>query len=151
MSQSTKAGLIIAKQRGNPDKAIASLATEIVVKWKKTVEEEKAKKQHKMNGLTPAKKGSISSPASSQAATPAPATPTQSSKGFHGDPTTRKYATDGLKPVYPDQPARNGCVVLIYNGLAYVSWLSTQQNPCHEMLIYAPGLPRDGRRRICQI
>jgi len=45
VTQSTKAGMIIAKQRGNADKAIASLATEIVVKWKKVVEEEKAKRQ----------------------------------------------------------------------------------------------------------
>lgn len=113
--------MIIAKQRGNADKAIASLATEIVVKWKKVVEEEKAKRQ-KMNGITPAKKGSASSPSSSQAATPASATPVPVAKGFTGDPNLRKFASDGLKPdIYPDKGVRNGCVILIYNGLAFVS------------------------------
>lgn len=114
--------MMVARQKGNPDKTIASLAAEIVQKWKKVVEAEKAKRQ-KMNGSIAAKKGSTSSPASSQAATPIPAsaTPASAAKGYNGDPALRRWTTDGLKMEIIGSTSRDNCVGLIYNGLAFVS------------------------------
>lgn len=112
--------MVIAKQRANPDSSIAKLASEIVSKWKKVVEVEKAKRQQKAGLSNAGKKVGTSSPASSQAATPAPATPVAATAGYTGDPNTRRYTSDGLAMKPYGEPARDSCAGLIYNGLAFV-------------------------------
>lgn len=119
--RSTKAGMVIAKQRANPDGAIAKLSSEIVSKWKKVVELEKAKRQQRAGLSNTGKKFSASSSASSQAATPGSATPAPASTGYTGDPNTRKFSTDGLTMKNIGEAARDSCVGLIYNGLAFGS------------------------------
>lgn len=97
--------MVVAKQRGHPDKAVGKLASEIVTKWKKTVEAEKAKKQAKM----------ASSPA--QNSSPAPT----EAKAFTGDKAKRRWETDKVDIKRTGTPSRDACIGLLYNGLAYMS------------------------------
>jgi transcription elongation factor S-II len=74
-----------------------------------------------------AKTTKLSSPA--PAATPSPATPSATlptpnggaKKKFTGDAEKRKYTTDGVDIQRTDSATRNGCIGLVYNGLAYRS------------------------------
>jgi transcription elongation factor S-II len=77
-----------------------------VNKWKTSVEAEK-KKKAKMS--SPAPNGSTSSPARA------------GSESFTGDPSKRKWALDQVDIKRTDSSARNGCIGLIYDGLAYMS------------------------------
>jgi transcription elongation factor S-II len=103
----------VAKQRTNPDKLIARLASEIVSKWKSVVEAEKKKKLSRMAASSPApKKGDSASPAPAVA---------DSKVGFKGDIEKRKWETDGVDVKRTGVPTRDNCIGLIYNGLAFMS------------------------------
>jgi len=115
--RATKAGMIVAKQRANPNKDIARLAGEIVQKWKKTVEAEKLKK-NKMAASSPAKNGNISSPAPVSDA---------ASKGFTGDTSKRRWDAEGVDTKRTGIPSRDACIGLLYNGLAFMS----EESPTH--------------------
>ncbi|TAQ84734.1 hypothetical protein B7494_g6934 [Chlorociboria aeruginascens] len=106
--RATKAGMVVAKQRANPNKDVARLASEIVNKWKKTVEAQKHKKP-KMAASSPAP-GSISSPSA-----------VAETKGFTGDTSKRKWETEQVDTKRTGVPARDACIGLIYNGLAFMS------------------------------
>ena len=97
--------MVVAKQRGHADKAVGKLASEIVTKWKKTVEAEKAKKQAKL----------VSSPAKNSS--PAPS----ETKAFTGDKTKRRWESDKVDVKRTTVPSRDACIGLIYNGLAFMS------------------------------
>ena len=101
--------MIVAKQRANPNKDIARLASEIVSKWRKTVEAEKAKKL-KITASSPPKNGAASSPA-----------PQAEIKGFVGDSSKRRWETDKVDTKRTGIPSRDACVGLIYNGLCFMS------------------------------
>ncbi|KAL3958857.1 hypothetical protein ACCO45_007019 [Purpureocillium lilacinum] len=102
MLRATRAGIIVGKLRSNANKEIARAASELVIKWKKLVEQEKNSKLHKSKG------------------SPAPA-PASLKKTFTGDPEKRKYDTDGVDIKRTDSNVRNQCIGLMYNGLAYRS------------------------------
>jgi transcription elongation factor S-II len=101
--------MVVAKQRANPNKDIARLASEIVSKWRKTVEAEKAKKI-KITASSPPKNGAASSPA-----------PPAEAKGFVGDSSKRRWETDKVDTKRTGIPSRDACVGLIYNGLCFMS------------------------------
>ncbi|KAK8008936.1 transcription factor S-II- central domain-containing protein [Apiospora marii] len=109
MLRTTKAGLLMGKLRQNANKDIARAATEVVVKWKKCVEQEKA-----------AKKGKASASPVPKPASPAPK-PAGTKKKFEGDPEKRKFQDDGVDIKRTGSSVRDNCVGLIYNGLAYRS------------------------------
>ena len=117
--QSTKAGLVVGKLRSNKNKDIARAASELVIKWKKLVEQEKNSKLNKSKMGSPAP-APASSPvaAATAAAAPAPGTP---KKSFKGDPEKRKFQTDGVDLKRTESDVRNSCIGLLYNGLAYRS------------------------------
>lgn len=107
--------MVIGKLRSNPNKDIARCASELVVRWKKMVEAEKAAK---------ASKAKIGSPARVMPSAPTGQTSAAAAvarKPFTGDPETRKYQTDGVSTNRTDSATRNSCIGLIYNGLAYRS------------------------------
>ena len=101
--------MVVARQRANVNKDIARLASEIVQKWKKTVEAEKAKKA-KMAASSPPKNGTVSSPA-----------PPAEDKGFKGDSSKRRWESDKVDTKRTGIPTRDACIGLIYNGLAFMS------------------------------
>ncbi|KAI1454535.1 transcription elongation factor [Annulohypoxylon moriforme] len=117
MLRTTKAGIVIGKLRGNPNKEVAKVAGEVVAKWKKAIEAEKRSK-----GLQPAKavqKGSVS-PAS-KAASPAPKPLVGNNKAYQGDVEKRTFKSDGVKIAITGSTTRDNCIGLLYNGLAYRS------------------------------
>ncbi|KAI8957990.1 transcription elongation factor [Daldinia sp. FL1419] len=117
MLRTTKAGIVVGKLRGNANKDIAKIATEVVAKWKKGIELEK-----KSKGLQTAKaapKGSVS-PAS-KAASPAPKPIGGSKRAYEGDPEKRTYKSDKIDISRTGSQVRDNCIGLLYNGLAYRS------------------------------
>ncbi|KFY06554.1 hypothetical protein V492_07968 [Pseudogymnoascus sp. VKM F-4246] len=114
--RSTKAGMIVAKQRANPDKAVARLASEIVSKWKTIVE---AEKRRKVGGAKP---GTASPSKNVDASSPAPpAAATESDEWKGADASKRKWQDDGVDIKRTGVPTRDNCVGLLYNGLAFMS------------------------------
>ncbi|KAF7546241.1 hypothetical protein G7Z17_g8582 [Cylindrodendrum hubeiense] len=117
MLRATRAGVYVGKLRSNANKDIARAASELVIKWKKLVEQQKNSKLNK------GKKGS---PAPAPTSSPAP--PSSSGGGakktFKGDPEKRKFDTDGVDIKRTESNVRNQCIGLIYNGLAYRSTAS---------------------------
>jgi transcription elongation factor S-II len=104
--------MIVAKQRANPDKAVARLASEIVSKWKSIVEAEKRRKVGAKPGTaSPSKNGDASSPAP----------PPESDEWKGSDPSKRKWDSDGVDIKRTGVPTRDNCVGLLYNGLAFMS------------------------------
>ncbi|CZT03103.1 probable transcription elongation factor S-II [Rhynchosporium agropyri] len=105
--RTTKAGIIVSKQRANPNKEVAKLASEIVQKWKQIVQGGQKKKTM----ATPAG----SSPPKS--ASPAPA---QENKAFKGDVAKRRWETEKVDTKRTNLPTRDACIGLLYNGLAFM-------------------------------
>ena len=110
-SQATKAGVVVGKLRANTDKEVAKLASEIVTKWRKGVDAEKAKKAQRAKLASPS-----STPAS--ASSPAPA-PSSSNKPYEGDTEKRHFKVDKVDIARTGSSIRDNCIGMIYNGLAY--------------------------------
>ncbi|KAI1801188.1 transcription elongation factor [Daldinia bambusicola] len=115
MLRTTKAGIMVGKLRGNANKDVAKVATEVVAKWKKSIEVEK---KSKGNPASKAAKGSVS-PAS-KAASPAPRQ-LSGNKAYEGDTEKRTFKTDKVNIVRTGSQVRDNCIGLLYNGLAYRS------------------------------
>ncbi|KAH8679936.1 transcription elongation factor S-II [Tricladium varicosporioides] len=106
--RATKAGMIVSKQKSNPNKEIARLAAEIIAKWKKIVQAEQAQSKKKMPGSSPPK----SSPVPSNSNEP---------KAFTGDASKRRWETDKVDVKRTGIQSRDACIGLMYNGLAFMS------------------------------
>ncbi|KAI0126636.1 transcription elongation factor S-II [Xylariales sp. AK1849] len=111
MLRTTKAGLMISKLRSNPSKDIARLAGEIVSKWRKNVEAEKASRLNKGKPSP--------SPAPTQSASPVPKSLSGAKRKFEGDGETRTFASEGVDTKRTGATDRDGPIGLLYNGLAY--------------------------------
>ncbi|KAL8393294.1 hypothetical protein RB595_003179 [Gaeumannomyces hyphopodioides] len=113
--RATKAGVVVGKLRSNADKSIGRVAAEVVNKWKKNVEAEKAKKAGRGQGSSPA-----ASPTTATA--PAPPPTMKSSKPWTGDASKRKWDADGVDKKRTGSATRDNIIGLLYNGLAYMSY-----------------------------
>ncbi|KAK1764875.1 transcription elongation factor S-II [Phialemonium atrogriseum] len=112
MLRATKAGVFVGKLRSNADKDIARLASEIVTKWRKGVDAQKAKKA--------AQRAKLASPSSTPASTASPAPPsTSSNKPYEGDTEKRHFKEDKVDINRTGSTIRDNCIGMIYNGLAY--------------------------------
>ncbi|KAI9047849.1 hypothetical protein LZ554_008557 [Drepanopeziza brunnea f. sp. 'monogermtubi'] len=114
--RNTKAGIIISKQKTNPNKDVAKLASEIVQKWKQIVQSGQSKK--KMSS-TPSNTSAVSSPPKNAASSPAP--PNDAKGSFKGDITKRRWETEKVDVKRTGTPSRDACIGLLYNGLAFMS------------------------------
>jgi transcription elongation factor S-II len=115
--QATKAGMIVAKQKGNQNKDIARLAAEVIGKWKRAVQIQQAEaKKQKMSGSSPPKAEAASSPA-----------PASKGDKYTGDVSKRRWETDKVDTKRTGVPTRDACIGLIYNGLAFMSDASPTQ------------------------
>lgn len=107
--------MIVSKQKANPNKDIARLASEIVAKWKKTVQAEQAlSKKQKMPASSPPKNGNGNGNVSSPA-------PINEPKGFKGDKAKRRWDRESVEIKRTGIPSRDNCIGLLYNGLAFMS------------------------------
>lgn len=115
--RSTRIGVTINRLRTHKDPAVQRLATELVSKWRDEV-----KKQPKKG--TPAKAapngGASPAPPPSGTASPAPAQPQLKKK--HDVPADkRNHKTDKVNYQVTGSEARDACVRLMYDGLAFMS------------------------------
>lgn len=99
--------MVVSKFKSNANKDIATLASTIVGKWKKAVQQQQSKKA----------KMTVASPP----AVPAASTPVNDTGKFTGDKAKRKWESEGVSVVRTGVPTRDACVGLIYNGLAFMS------------------------------
>ena len=102
--------MIVSKLKANPNKNIARLGSEIVAKWKKSVQtqQQAAQKKPKMAASSPTQATASSVPGAD-------------AKGFTGDKSKRKWETEGVDTKRTGTPTRDACVGLLYNGLAFMS------------------------------
>ncbi|CAI4219259.1 unnamed protein product [Parascedosporium putredinis] len=125
MLRATRAGVLVGKLRSHQNKEIATAATQLVSKWRKLVEQEKASKAKLAKSGTPASSGSPVSAGASSSSAPAPAPAAASSSGasktYQGDPEKRRAETDKVDTNRTKSDTRNNCIKLMYNGLAYRS------------------------------
>jgi transcription elongation factor S-II len=110
----TRIGVTINRLRTNKDPAVQRLATELVSKWRDEV-----KKAPKKGTPSKIANGSAS-PAPPQSGTASPA-PSQQKKKHDVAPDKRNHKTDKVKYQVTGQEARDGCVRLMYDGLAFMS------------------------------
>jgi len=111
--RSTKIGIHINKLRQHGDPQVASLATNMVTKWRDEVNKQKRGGAR----AKPAGANSTSSPApASGTASPAP-----TKKKHNVAPEKRNHKTDNVKYKVTGIEARDNCVRLMYDGLAYMS------------------------------
>ena len=112
--RSTRIGVTINRVRAHKDPAVQRLATELVSKWRDEVGK-------------PNKKGASSRAAANGGASPAPppsgtASPAPSQAKKHDVPADkRNHKTDKVKYQVTGNDARDSCVRLMYDGLAFMS------------------------------
>ncbi|KAF2278118.1 transcription elongation factor [Westerdykella ornata] len=119
----TKIGMIVNRLGKHRDPAVRDLANTMVTKWKEEVN--RAKRKAAVSGTGASGAGTpkpVASAASSSAPPSGTASPAPGAKRkHHVDPAKRNDQTDGVKwQVYGIQ-ARDGCIKLMYNGLAFMS------------------------------
>lgn len=111
----SKIGVVVSKFRTNKDPKVASLAGTLINKWKADVSAGKKK-------LSPATNGR-----SSGTSSPAPPSSvkkesvTSAPKKTTVAPEKRNAKEDGVDTAITGNSTRDGCVQLIYNGLAFMS------------------------------
>jgi len=110
----TRIGVTINKLRTHNDPSVAGLANQMVQKWREEVNKQKKGVPRPKTAVA---NGSASpAPPPSGTASPAP------SKKKHGvDPAKRSHKTDNVKYQVTGEEARDNCVRLMYDGLAFMS------------------------------
>ena len=127
--RSSKVGVAVARLRGSKDPKVAGLASQLVNKWKAAVGKKKpsgasptlghpAGKSGGANGVVNGRSGT-SSPAPKKEAVPPP--PTSAPKKYSVAPEKRNAKEDGVDTALTNNSTRDGCIQLIYNGLAFMS------------------------------
>jgi transcription elongation factor S-II len=102
----------MGRLRQNANKDVARLATEVVSKWKKGVEAEKAARATKQSA----------SPSLAKSSSPTPKSVAGAKKQFEGDAEKRTYKTEKVDVKRTDSDVRDNCIGLLYNGLAFKSY-----------------------------
>ncbi|KAF2750694.1 transcription elongation factor [Sporormia fimetaria CBS 119925] len=117
----TKIGVTVNRLRTYKDPAVQKLAQELIGKWKEEVAKNKRRLNAERAAGTPSNSGALaaSSPAlPSGTASPAPA----GGKRKHDvSPATRNADTDKIGSSFTGNAARDSCIKLMYNGLAFMS------------------------------
>lgn len=125
----SQVGVAVGRLRSNPDKNIASLAGQLVNKWRNSVKATNAKKKGPSGSASPApgaKVGLANGRSPSATASPAPPSVKSEPVKKEGrkntvDPEKRTVKTDGVNTELTGNQTRDGCLALMYNGLAYMS------------------------------
>lgn len=110
----TRIGVTINRLRTHKDPAVQKLAAELVSKWRDEV-----KKGPKKGAPSKPANGSAS-PAPPPSGTASPA-PSQTKKKHDVAPDKRNHKTDKVKYQVTGNEARDNCVRLMYDGLAFMS------------------------------
>lgn len=109
--RSTKIGVIVNRSKQHKDPAVASLAGEIVTKWRVDIQKQKGTASP-INGKKTSSPSGTSSPVPTNGA----------SKPKHNVPLDqRDYKKDKVNIERTQQSTRDNCIGLLYNGLCYNS------------------------------
>ena len=127
--RSSKIGVVVAKVRNSKDAKVASVASQLVNKWKAAVKKKPGGGSPHAAGLTHVA-GVANGGRSGSAATgsPAPAAVKKEAaaaaaapKKYAAAPEKRSAKEDGVKTSVTGNTTRDGCITLIYNGLCFMS------------------------------
>lgn len=127
--RSTRIGVTINRLRSHKDPAVQKVATELVAKWR---DEVKKKQPAKKDGpaRVASNGASTSSPAPPPSGTASPA-PSQAKKKHDVPSDKRNHKTDKVKYQVTGSEARDNCVRLMYDGLAFMSEASKYGHTIH--------------------
>ena len=131
--RSTRVGVVVNRLRTNKDPKVAQLATTLVNKWREEVNKEKRKSQP--GTAAPRAATNTASPAS---ASQSPAPSKAAAKKHAVAPDKRNDTTDKVNVNVTGNKTRDGCVRLMYNGLAFMSEESKSRDFCDDP---QPGAP----------
>ncbi|GAB7364148.1 hypothetical protein MBLNU230_g4699t1 [Neophaeotheca triangularis] len=134
----SQVGVAVGRLRNNPDKQVASLSGQLVNKWRNSVKAASSKKKAANGSPAPGVKSGLRSP--SATASPAPPSVKAEPAKKEGrkntvDPEKRNTKTDGVSTELTGNQTRDGCLALMYNGLAFMS----EESP-DEILVVARDL-----------
>lgn len=117
----TRIGVTINRLRQHKDPAVQKLATELVSRWRDEVKKQPGKKP--VPAKAPTATGSASpAPQPSRTQSPAPSQPKKKPAAAHDvAPDKRNYKTDKVRYQVTGNDARDQCVRLMYDGLAFMS------------------------------
>jgi transcription elongation factor S-II len=119
--RSTRIGVTINRLRTHKDPAVQRLATELVGKWRDEVKKKQpAKKDGPAKAAANGAAASSPAPPPSGTASPAPR-PAQAHKKHDIPADKRNHKTDKVKYQVYGIEARDACVRLMYDGLAFMS------------------------------
>jgi transcription elongation factor S-II len=119
----TKIGVTINRLRTYKYPEVAKLSQELITKWKNEVNnaKKKANTQGKVAGSgTPNSAAAVGSSAP-PSGTASPAPQAAGKKTHSVDPASRNDKTDKVNTTIFGIPARDNCIKLMYNGLAFMS------------------------------
>ncbi|KAF2869336.1 transcription elongation factor S-II [Massariosphaeria phaeospora] len=109
----TKIGVTVNRLRQHKDPAVSKFAHELVSKWRDEVNKQKKK--------GPAVRAAAANGKSSPAPQSGTASPAPSKKKHTVDPEKRNHKTDKVEYRVTGEEARDACVRLMYDGLAFMS------------------------------
>ncbi|KAF2707496.1 transcription elongation factor-like protein s-ii [Pleomassaria siparia CBS 279.74] len=113
----TKIGVTVNRLRTHKDPAVSKLAQELVLKWRDEVNKMKKKTGGPLKAAAAAS-NRTSSPAPAPSGTQSPAAP---KRKHNVDPAERSHKTDKIDYRVTGVDARDNCVRLMYDGLAFMS------------------------------
>jgi transcription elongation factor S-II len=124
----SKIGVAVTKLRQNKDPKVSEAATRLVSRWKQDVNLHKKKKANGESSPAPATNKALNGAASSSArnsATSSPAPPVKEEKKEEKkssvDPDKRNTKTDAVNYQITGDAVRDGCLKLMYDGIAFMS------------------------------
>ncbi|KAL9006197.1 MAG: hypothetical protein Q9188_001076 [Gyalolechia gomerana] len=117
--RSTKIGVVVNRSKQHPDRAVATLASEIVKKWRDEVQRHKGGTSTP-NGSQGVNGKKMNTPPTTSTASPAPTSTSEPAKPIV-PPDQRDYKKDGVSISRTNQATRDNCIGLLYNGLAHTS------------------------------
>ena len=130
--RSTKIGVVVNHQRKHPGDNVASLATQLVKKWRDDVAKAKAASHSGKKRPT-------------GTASPAPSSNLSNGKPkLHVPPAEREWKKDKVDINRTHQATRDGCIGLLYNGLCYMSEKDSSEILSKAVAIEAAGFTRLG-------
>ncbi|KXT15432.1 hypothetical protein AC579_10584 [Pseudocercospora musae] len=121
----SKIGVAVTKLRQNKDSKVASTATSLVNRWKQEVNSKK-KRPDGTASPAPAGKAALNGTNGRSSGTNSPAPPSKpeikkEQRANKVDPEKRNTKADGIEHEVTGDRARDGCLKLMYDGIAYLS------------------------------
>lgn len=140
----SKIGVAVNKLRQNKDPKVSEIASRLINKWKSDVNANKKKGGIPGSPALSAAKTGVNG--SSGTNSPAPQPAKKESRKSTVQPEKRNTKTDGVNYELTGTSTRDGCIKLMYDGLAFMSSDSEYARPLSVHLLTSS---RSGRHNQC--